>query len=151
MVENWEDRIRMSFCSQCGVEIQEKVNFCPECGSPMDSTDAEEIGKVKRCTRCNALMPADMFYCLNCGKPFDEGYNDFDVIREQVHKQTGTWKNKWVALLLCIFFGGLGIHRFYEGKIATGLLYLFTYGLLGLGWIVDIVRIACKPNPYRVK
>ena len=50
-------------------------------------------------------------------------------------------KSKTVALLLCIFLGLFGIHRFYVGKIGTGLLYLFTVGLFGIGWIVDIVRI----------
>ena len=51
-------------------------------------------------------------------------------------------KNKMVALLLCIFLGVLGVHRFYVGKIGTGLLYLFTVGLFGIGWIIDIILIA---------
>ena len=51
-------------------------------------------------------------------------------------------KNKMIALLLCIFLGGFGIHRFYVGKIGTGILYLFTGGLCGIGWIVDIILIA---------
>jgi len=51
-------------------------------------------------------------------------------------------KSKYVALFLCIFLGILGIHRFYVGKIGTGLLYLLTGGLGGIGWIVDIIRIA---------
>lgn len=51
-------------------------------------------------------------------------------------------KSKMAALLLCIFVGWLGIHRFYAGKVGTGILYLFTGGLLGLGWIVDIIVIA---------
>lgn len=42
-------------------------------------------------------------------------------------------------MLLCIFLGWLGIHRFYEGKTITGILYVFTLGLCGIGWIVDIV------------
>ena len=51
-------------------------------------------------------------------------------------------KNKTTALLLCIFLGGLGVHRFYVGKAGTGVLYLCTGGVLGIGWIIDIVRIA---------
>lgn len=51
-------------------------------------------------------------------------------------------KNKIVALILCIFLGGLGIHRFYVGKIGTGILWLLTGGLLGIGWLVDIIMIA---------
>ena len=51
-------------------------------------------------------------------------------------------KDKTAALLLCIFLGYLGIHRFYLGKVGSGLLYLFTGGLFCIGWIVDIVRMA---------
>ena len=50
-------------------------------------------------------------------------------------------KSKWVALILCIFFGFLGIHRFYEGKKVTGVIYLLTLGLLGVGVVYDFFRI----------
>ena len=50
-------------------------------------------------------------------------------------------KSKTTDLLLCIFLGTLGVHRFYEGKIGTGILWLCTLGLFGIGWIVDIVLI----------
>ena len=50
-------------------------------------------------------------------------------------------KSKIIALLLCVFLGEFGIHRFYVGKIGTGLLYLFTVGLFGIGWIIDLVKI----------
>lgn len=51
-------------------------------------------------------------------------------------------KEKKVALLLCIFLGTIGVHYFYVGKIGMGILYLLTLGLFGIGWIVDIIRIA---------
>lgn len=51
-------------------------------------------------------------------------------------------KSKMVALLLCIFLGTLGIHRFYVGKIGTGIIWLLTCGCFGIGYIVDIVMIA---------
>lgn len=51
-------------------------------------------------------------------------------------------KDKLAALLLCIFAGTWGIHRFYVGKIGTGVLWLLTCGCLGIGWLVDIILIA---------
>jgi len=42
-----------------------------------------------------------------------------------------------------IFLGYLGAHRFYEGKVILGIIYLFTFGLFGIGWFIDIIRILC--------
>ena len=46
------------------------------------------------------------------------------------------------TLLLCIFLGWLGVHRFYVGKIGTGILSLLTFGGLGIWSLIDFVRIA---------
>ena len=45
--------------------------------------------------------------------------------------------NYTIAWVLLTFLGVFGIHRFYQGKIGTGLLYLFTLGLCGIGVIYD--------------
>ncbi len=50
-------------------------------------------------------------------------------------------RTKVVAAILCFFFGYLGIHRFYVGKIGTGIIWLVTGGLCGFGWIIDFIMI----------
>jgi TM2 domain-containing membrane protein YozV len=50
-------------------------------------------------------------------------------------------KSKFVAALLCLFLGYLGIHRFYVGKVPTGILWLLTGGIAGIGVIVDFIMI----------
>ncbi len=57
---------------------------------------------------------------------------------------------KWPAFLLCWFLGYLGAHKFYEGKTGMGILYLFTFGLFGIGILIDWISILCKSDPYYV-
>jgi TM2 domain-containing membrane protein YozV len=45
------------------------------------------------------------------------------------------------AWILQTFFGVLGLHRFYMGKIGTGILWLLTGGLLGAGWLYDFYTL----------
>ncbi|ERJ12630.1 TM2 domain-containing protein [Haloplasma contractile] len=56
--------------------------------------------------------------------------------------QTVSEKNRLVALLLCFFLGGLGVHRFYAGKVGTGILWLLTLGIFGIGVLIDFILIA---------
>ncbi len=51
-------------------------------------------------------------------------------------------KKKRTALLLCIFLGFFGVHYFYVCRFGKGLLFLFTFGFFGIGWLIDILKIA---------
>ena len=81
----------------------------------------------------------------------NNGIGGPETAQWEISMMFGSPKNKWVALALCICLGPFGAHRFYEGNIGMGVLYLFTFGLLGIGWIVDIIKLLGKPNPYYVR
>ena len=50
--------------------------------------------------------------------------------------------DKTAALLITIFLGEIGVHRFMSGKIGTGIIWLLTFGCFGIGYIVDVVQVA---------
>lgn len=130
---------------------------------------ASEAVKTKFCKHCGTKIPEDAVICTACGRQVEEVKtnagqpnivinNDNHSVNSNVNQntvaagayQTGRAKNKWVALLLCILLGAVGAHKFYEGKIGMGILYLFTGGLFFIGVIVDFIVLLGKPNPYYI-
>lgn len=66
----------------------------------------------------------------------------------------GNDKNQIVAILLCLFLGGLGIHRFYLGYTWQGVVQLLTAGGLGIWAFIDLIRIcvgSLKPKGGKYK
>lgn len=105
--------------------------------------DAAPQPSAVYCPRCG--VPASpQGYCPKCGS-YVGGGQPSAVPVKQLREI-----NKWIAALLCFFLGCMGAHKFYEGKIGMGILYLFTVGLLGIGALVDFIVILTKPDPYYV-
>ena len=81
-------------------------------------------------------------HCLSTYFPevseIDAEYNKPRTTNNQNHT------NKWIVFLLCLFFGYLGAHKFYEKKIGLGVLYVLTCGLCGIGWFVDLISILLR-------
>lgn len=141
-------------CPDCGKRFSDQAATCPNCGRPHN---------LKFCKFCGQQIDAACIICPQCGKQVEELNNSPDkniIINDNISTSTcaststpivyanGRKKNKWISLLLCIFT--LCGHKFYEGKIGMGILYFITGGLFGMGWIVDIILLALKPNPYYV-
>ena len=82
-------------------------NFCPHCG-----------------TDISHLSP-DAQACLECGHPFKQS-NGREVSERNNGGQVSE-KKLLIAGLLCFFLGWLGIHRFYVGKIGTGILMIILF------------------------
>lgn len=72
------------------------------------------------------------------------------LVTTQESAQT-TPKKKSVALILCLLGGVFGAHKFYEGKILAGILYLITFGLFMVGVIFDLIKLIRAPSVYYVK
>jgi hypothetical protein len=71
---------------------------------------------------------------------------EFDKKKEELlnrNESSGlTTDNTWlITLLLCLFVGFLGIHRFYVGKSGTGFLQIITFGGFGLWVLIDLIMI----------
>ena len=55
------------------------------------------------------------------------------------------------GMLICTIFGGwFGLHKFMKKETGMGILYLLTFGLFGIGWIIDIVIVAVSKQPKKV-
>ena len=59
---------------------------------------------------------------------------------ESVMYQPSNTHSKAIGYVLWIF-GFMGAHRFYYGKTVSGIIYFFTFGILGIGWLIDLFLI----------
>lgn len=86
------------------------------------------------CRACGQSLHDTAPACPHCGAP--QKLSGGFVVGAGAHRD-------WLpALLLCLFVGFLGVHRFYLGKVGTGILQLLTLGGLGIWTLIDFIRIA---------
>lgn len=127
------------------------------------NTSGQTQAKTKFCKHCGGTIPQDAVMCTHCGRQVEKlaGAAQPQVVIQNTNMNTNTVaavvagvgaraKNKWTAFVLCLLLGYFGAHKFYEGKVGMGVLYLFTLGLFGIGWFVDLIVLLTKPNPYYV-
>ncbi len=79
------------------------------------------------CRACGKQIHSSATACPGCGAPqLADGTSDKKILP---------------AFLLCFFVGLLGVHRFYVGKVGTGILQIFTLGGLGIWVLIDFIMI----------
>jgi hypothetical protein len=105
----------MVYCRHCGVEIAETDKFCAKCGKPQQAAAAPDPVTAQ----LEAQVLADAGFPRAGESP----------------------KLILPAFLLCFLLGCFGAHRFYVGKIGTGILMIVTFGGLGIWWMVDLIMI----------
>ncbi len=161
-----------SVCPQCGASLAPGSTSCQYCGSHFEGPEPSASasgGQTKYCRFCGGIIPIDAVVCTKCGRQVEElkredaspdprvVVNNYNVRSRNAplyaHRSYVPGKkplSKWTAFFLCLFLGYLGIHKFYEGKVALGIIYLFTFGLIGVGIVVDLIVLLFRPDPYYV-
>jgi TM2 domain-containing membrane protein YozV len=112
------------YCKNCGNEVSEKAIMCVACGTPPLAGD-------KFCYNCKAETTANASICMKCGVGLKAG--------KPINGESKDWLT---SLLLAIFLGCFGIHRFYTGHIGIGVVQLLTFGGCGIWALIDIIIIA---------
>ena len=107
------------YCRNCGKEIDDKAAVCIHCGVATKDPEPQ--------------IQQPVINVVNNNTNTNRNYNGGGIA--YIHKK------KWVAFFLCLLLGELGVHRFYVGKVGTGLIWLFTLGFFGIGWLVDLIMI----------
>ncbi|MCR5249447.1 MAG: TM2 domain-containing protein [Lachnospiraceae bacterium] len=153
--------------------MQPQYGQMPMAQQPMGPTTVYPLPgstQTKYCKFCASVIPIDAVICTACGRQVETLAGQAQQTPQVINIQNsntnnnnnnnsnmggpmmvyGRPKDKLVSILLCLFTGWIGGHKFYEGKILMGVLYLFTAGLCGVGVLVDFIVLLTKPNPYYV-
>ncbi len=91
------------------------------------------------CNNCGRQSEGN--FCPNCGSSAQNAHYTQTHVHINFNEQYSD-RDWFVTLILSIVLGAMGVHRFYCGKIGTGIIWFLTGGCLGIGYIVDVVTIA---------
>ncbi len=109
------------YCRNCGKELTGEPEICLGCGAkPLRGSDF--------CQSCGANTSTLAEVCVKCGARLS---------RDEAADVSP--KSRLAVSLLAWFLGFWGIHRFYLGKIGTGILMILTLGGLGIWQLIDFI------------
>lgn len=111
------------YCKHCGKQIADNAVICVHCGVATRNMVAYQQN--------NFPVPPNITI-VNTNTNANSGYNYTQALIYD-------YRSRWAAFFLCLFLGWAGVHRFYMRKAGTGVLWLFTGGLFGIGWFIDTI------------
>jgi len=116
------------YCTNCGCQIDSNAMACLNCG-------ANPRMHQKYCHNCGRPVGENAIVCTSCGVSFGK-----TRVRQQgIDPEQKDWLT---TLLLCVFLGAFGAHRFYTGHIGIGVIQLITFGGCGIWSLIDMILIA---------
>lgn len=142
--------IQSKDCPYCGEPVRAEAKKCKHCGETLDVS----LRAVEDMKRQNAQGHGPMVFMNAGGGGGGATASSSSAAAASSSGSSGGYgamKSKGVAYFLliggsCLFLCGL--HRFYLGKVGTGLLWLFTFGLLGIGQLIDLFTLGQQVDVY---
>ncbi len=121
-------------CEKCGSTVfvrEGGYDVCQYCGAKYPAEDTSDTSAPGAAA---PRTPVNVQISMNKNAKHTNGVYVSVNVRSD--------KSWTLTLILAIFFGYFGIHRFYVGKLATGALWFCTAGCFFVGWLGDIWKIA---------
>ncbi len=132
----------MSYCRNCGSQIDGDADLCLDCGVNQSGTGGMDQqarnDTEKYCVECGASINRKAEICPECG-----------VRQPDVRSDAST--DKIVAGIFALLLGSIGVHKFYQGNVKYGVLYLcfFWTGIPALlGLIEGILMLVADDAEY---
>lgn len=137
-------------CPYCGEAVRLDAKKCKHCGETLDVS----LRAVEDMRRQSSQGHGPMVFMNAGGAAASSSSAAAAAAGSSSPTGTGIVKSKGTAYLLliggsCFFLCGL--HRFYLGKTGTGLLWLFTLGLLGVGQFIDLFTLGQQVDTYNAQ
>ena len=117
-------------CRNCGTEVAEQAVMCVACGVPPRSGN-------KFCQNCAAETDPAAEICVSCGVRLATARASGALVDGDISPKSRLTVTLFAAAGWFIVISG--IHRFYLGKIGTGILMLLTFGGLGVWTLIDFI------------